>query len=172
MPHIHIRKANASDAKLIEALARQIWRPHYISIISAEQIDYMLDQFQSQSAIRHDMANKYTYDIAFCGNEPCGYCAVRSDGDTHFLSKLYVREDFRGRGIARAMVERATRRAQKQQALRLQLVCNKRNTGSLAAYARLGFSVTGECVTQIGNGYVMDDYQLCKAVPSSGSAYS
>lgn len=62
------------------------------------------------------------------------------------------------------MLERATRRAQKQQALRLQLVCNKRNTGSLAAYARLGFSVTGECVTQIGDGYVMDDYQMQKAV--------
>jgi ribosomal protein S18 acetylase RimI-like enzyme len=167
MPHIQIRKANASDAKLIEALARQIWMPHYISIISAEQIEFMLDQFQSQTAIRHDMAHGHTYDIAFCGDEPCGYCAVRNDGDTHFLSKLYVREDFRGRGIARALVKRATRRAQNNKASRLQLVCNKRNTGSLAAYARLGFSVTGECVTQIGDGYVMDDYQMQKAVPRS-----
>ena len=46
MPHIHIRKANASDAKLIEALARQIWIQHYKSINSPEQIENMMDQFQ------------------------------------------------------------------------------------------------------------------------------
>ncbi len=164
MSQIRIRKAVPADAALIEALARRIWMPHYIAIISAEQIAYMLDLFQSQSAILHDMAHGYTYDIAFCGDEPCGYCAVRDDGDTHFLSKLYVEDEYRGRGIARALVERAVRRAQSKRAACLKLVCNKRNTGSLAAYARLGFSVTGECVTQLGNGYVMDDYQLEKPV--------
>ena len=34
------------------------------------------------------------------------------------------------------------------------------NTGTIAAYERMGFRITGEVLTEIGGGFVMDDYAM------------
>lgn len=164
VPDISVREAGLSDAARLETLARRIWTPHYAPIIGAAQVQYMLDSFQSEAAIRRDMESGYIYEIACLGGEPCGYSAVRSDSAALFLSKLYVGANCRGRGIARLLVSRAEERARQSGASCIRLTCNKRNDGSLAAYARFGFQITGECVTPIGCGFVMDDFILEKAL--------
>ena len=40
------------------------------------------------------------------------------------------------------------------------LTCNRHNTDTLAVYEHLGFTKVREEVTDIGNGFVMDDYIL------------
>jgi GNAT superfamily N-acetyltransferase len=158
---ISFRLATPDDAKLLESLARETWALHYTPIIGAEQVAYMLDSFQSEEAIIRDMQNGYIYEIAFHEEMPCGYCAVRNDEDhTFFLSKLYVLASQRGRGIARTFVDHVIDRAQQASVNRIRLTCNKRNTGSLTAYARMGFAISGECATSIGGGFVMDDFIL------------
>ena len=159
---ITIRRAEQKDAAQLAALAREIWTEHYTPIIGSDQVEYMLAQFQSEAAIRRDIEQGYVYDIACVDNAACGYSATRDDGESHFLSKLYVRKDCRGRGIARMLVDRAACRARDSGAKTLRLTCNRHNAGSLAAYARLGFSIVGECVTPIDSGFVMDDYILEK----------
>lgn len=162
MPDISIKTANVSDAPLLEALAKEIWTQHYADIITMEQISYMLDNFQSAEAILQDMQNGAVYDIAYADGEPCGYCAAVPDETGLFLSKLYVRQSCRGQGIARALVSLIGERAKEIGAGRIWLKCNKYNTNSLAAYERLGFCVAYPCVTDIGNGFIMDDYALEK----------
>ena len=99
----------------------------------------------------------YVYDIARLGGVPCGYSAVRPEETGLFLSKLYVKKDCRGCGVARAMMARIEALARRRGADRIRLTCNKRNTASLAAYQRLGFVVVSPVVTDIGGGFVMDD---------------
>ncbi len=164
-PHkadIMIRTANASDAPLIEKLAEEIWMQHYVSIITPEQIRFMLTNYQSTAAILQDMQSGAVYDIAYTDGEPCGYSMTIPDDSGLFLSKLYMRQSCRGRGIARKMVNRIDGRAKELGASRIWLKCNKHNTGSLAAYERLGFTIAYPCVTDIGGGFVMDDYALEK----------
>jgi ribosomal protein S18 acetylase RimI-like enzyme len=38
------------------------------------------------------------------------------------------------------------------------LTCNRNNTNSIAIYEHLGFKKVREEVTDIGNGFVMDDF--------------
>lgn len=159
---VTVRRADIADSALLAALAYEIWTEHYTPLIGADQVEYMLAQFQSEAAIRRDIGQGYVYDIAFVDSSACGYSATRNDGDSHFLSKLYVRKNCRGRGIARILVDRAVQRAREDGAKALRLTCNKHNSGSLAAYARMGFNVVDECVTPIGSGYCMDDYILEK----------
>ena len=98
-------------AKTAAALACEIWREHYTPIIGAEQVEYMLAKFQSSEQIYEDMAkNDYVYFIAECVRNaghhvPIGYCAGQPKEEYLFLSKLYVRKDYRGRGIARSFIE-------------------------------------------------------------------
>jgi ribosomal protein S18 acetylase RimI-like enzyme len=149
----------------LKRFAREIWTQHYTPIIGKAQVEYMLDQFQSRKAIAADIASGYVYSLAYAGGQACGYSAVRFDPDALFLSKLYVSETFRGRGIARALLRAAEETARKRGLACIRLICNKHNASSLAAYARMGFSRVADVVTDIGGGFVMDDYVMEKTLP-------
>jgi RimJ/RimL family protein N-acetyltransferase len=45
---------------------------------------------------------------------------------------------------------------------RLILSVNKRNTKAITAYKRNGFAIVESVVTDIGGGFVMDDYVMDK----------
>lgn len=150
------------DINVLAALAREIWEEHYTPIIGAAQVKYMVDNFQSTKAIGTDIAAGYLYTLAYWNGVPCGYSAVRFDEDALFLSKLYVLQTFRGKGIARVMLCAAEDAARQHGRTRIRLTCNKNNAGSLAAYACMGFVRTADIVTDIGGGFVMDDYVMEK----------
>ena len=157
---VYIKKASLQDAERIEALAREIWIQHYAPMIGEEQVNYMLVNFQSAKAIVQQILSGTIYYIAYDGNIACGYSAIKADPKGLFLSKLYVMEAYRGLGIARMMVDMIRAYAIEAGISRIWLTCNKNNAGSLSAYQQLGFSIVGESVVDIGEGFVMDDYVL------------
>ena len=162
MNHIMIKPAEApEDIIIVSSLAKEIWTQHYRPIIGQAQIDYMLDKFQSESAICRDIAGGYTYYIASLNSTPCGYSAVKKDNGV-FLSKFYVRQTERGKGIGKAMLAAVWAYAKEHCAPRIWLTCNKHNTTTLQVYRKLGFSVIDSIITDIGGGFVMDDYVLEK----------
>ena len=74
-------------------LAREIWQEHYLPIIGQEQIDYMLEKFQSKSAIVEHLGGSYEYYLVVHHGQNVGYVAIVPDNHGHALmiSKLYVR---------------------------------------------------------------------------------
>lgn len=158
---ITIKTAHSEqDIAAIAALAKQIWTHHYGPIIGQAQVDYMLDKFQSQAAIARAInEDGYVYSIARLDGEDCGYCGIKLN-DGLFLSKFYVKQSHRGKGVGKAMMAAIRTYAQKHNAERIWLTCNKHNTKTLRIYQKLGFHITDEVVTDIGGGFVMDDYVL------------
>lgn len=151
------------DAELTASLAGKIWTEHYTPIIGSEQVEYMLDRFQSADRIYSDITESgYVYHMAFSGDEPAGYCSARLDpaAGELFLSKLYVEKSFRGRGIARMFLGVLRELAESNKCSHIRLTVNKYNSNSLKVYDRLGFKVAGSVVTDIGGGFVMDDYVM------------
>ena len=200
-------------------LIREIWREYYTPLIGAEQVEYMLDQFQSVDAIMRQVIHEnYRYYCVFCDDEPAGYYAAKpsdvrlqtsdfrlqeatSDVNSEarspkpeachrvFLSKLYVAAKFRGRGLGKQMLQHLEEglrasdfrlqeelpvgvpaasgispeaRSPKPEArVTIWLTVNKHNP-SIDIYRKLGFVITEEIVTDIGNGFVMDDYVMEK----------
>lgn len=78
------------------------------------------------------------------------------------LSKIYVREDHRRTGLGRILVEWATTRSAQLGCRELWLTVNKHNASSIAFYERMGFAKTGPLLTDIGGGFVMDDWRMAK----------
>ena len=158
----------------VAELARIIWREHYAPILGGDQVEYMLAQFQSEEALRAALAYGQEYWLLRWHGEPAGYLGLAADpGDPEAtqLSKIYVRADRRGCGLGRSLLLHAEARATAGKRPRLWLTVNRHNTTSLRWYQRRGFRVSGEVVTEIGHGFVMDDYQLEKSVPGQpGSA--
>jgi diamine N-acetyltransferase len=139
----------------IAGLARQIWNEHYLLIIGQAQIDYMLDRFQSETAIEEQQRSGDEYFLIRRENRNVGYLAVRVEPRRQrlFISKLYV---LRSERVARRAVEWL---AVERKEPVMWLTVNRRNP-ALHAYLKLGFQLVSEVVTDIGKGYVMDDFQL------------
>ncbi|MGN0164480.1 MAG: GNAT family N-acetyltransferase [Candidatus Ornithomonoglobus sp.] len=153
---------NDEDIRKIAELAAVIWHEFFVSILSPEQIDYMVEKFQSYPALKNAVDNDgYRYYMAYDGDDLCGYLGVHDEGGgTIFISKVYVRADKRRQGIASMLLNRL--RTDFPDAKKWYLTVNKYNSGSIAVYEKRGFNKTRSLVTDIGGGFIMDDYVMEK----------
>ena len=164
-----IKKAEKSEHyKIIERLADEIWNECYISIISKEQIEYMLKNFQSENNIKEQSEKGSLYFWAEYDGEYAGYCCIVPENNGIFLSKFYIKKEFRGKGIAKKLLRYALEPFLSPKPLRIHLTVNKYNTNSIAVYKKMGFEIFNECMNDIGNGFVMDDFEMeCFLEPNS-----
>lgn len=173
MEHLSIVPVKPEQAAELAALAKPIWEEHFTPIIGAEQVAYMLEKFQSEHALREQMEREgYRYYFFLWDGEKAGYTGIRRDGDTLFLSKLYVRKEYRGRRISRAALEFMQDICRRESLGKIWLTCNKHNDNSLAVYRALGFVTARAQVSDIGSGFAMDDYVLEQAQPVSNAPAS
>lgn len=45
----------------VARLAREIWTAHYVPIVGADQVEYMLERFQSESAVALQVTKGVAY---------------------------------------------------------------------------------------------------------------
>jgi len=150
-------------ARVVE-LADLVWREHYIPIIGRAQVDYMLEHFQSASAIEKQIAKGINYFSVQTEGMTVGYLAYEKQGKTLFLSKIYLLDSHRGKGIGKAAIRFLEEKAHTLECSEIALTVNKYNDRSIHAYTRMGFSKQGGEITDIGGGFVMDDYRMVKTV--------
>ncbi|MCP9198834.1 GNAT family N-acetyltransferase [Gramella sp. GC03-9] len=146
----------------VARLAREIWTEHYTPIIGKDQVDYMLDKFQSATAIRQQLDQAVKYFLLEQDEEPVGYLSYRLEKDHLFLSKIYVLKSQRGKGIGKKALEFLKEQAGISGIQKIKLTVNKYNSNSIRAYEKMGFVQVDAIVQDIGNGFVMDDYVLEK----------
>ena len=92
--------------------------------------------------------------------EPVGFISYSFDAADFRvkLSKLYLLPQWHGCGTGRHMLQHVQARATQLGAREVRLQVNKQNTRAIRAYQRAGFSVLEAVVTDIGGGFVMDDF--------------
>lgn len=166
-----------SEAQLQELseIADEVWHQHFASILSPEQIDYMVEKFQSYPAMQRQMAEQ-GYEYYFF-HEPAGageagghhgnhgYIGICVQEDALFLSKLYLLQPYRGRGLSSRGLEFLISIAQNRRCRKIWLTVNRFNAHTIEVYRHWGFQVVREQCADIGNGFVMDDYVMELAVP-------
>jgi ribosomal protein S18 acetylase RimI-like enzyme len=142
-------------------IADEIWHEHFITILTEDQIDYMVDKFQSISAMTKQMVNEgYEYYFIVVNGEEIGYTGIKKDVDKLFLSKLYLRREHRGKGYASAVFEQLKEISRLRDLNRIWLTVNRNNEVTISVYKKKGFETIRTQVTDIGEGYVMDDYVM------------
>lgn len=154
-------KKAVSDEQIrqVADLAEIIWNEHFTPIIGKKQVDYMVEKFQSYPALKEQIADGYEYYQFFDNGEFCGYTGIHPGEDNRlFLSKLYLRKDFRGRGLASRGFDFLKGLCRDRGYSAVWLTCNKHNDHSLDIYRHLGFETIDTQEADIGGGFIMDDY--------------
>ncbi|MEA5037533.1 hypothetical protein SDC9_32817 [bioreactor metagenome] len=141
-------------------LAEIIWTEHYTPLIGAAQVAYMIEKFQSVPAITAQIRQGYKYFLMQSCGISAGYAAVLSEPmeKSLFLSKIYVEKSYRGRHFTSHTIAALKNICREEGLEKIRLTVNKRNHSSIAVYEHLGFVKVRDVVTDIGEGYVMDDY--------------
>ena len=104
-----------ADIRALAALATEIWHEYFTAIISKEQIDYMVEKFQSYPALKKAIEEEnYTYFLAYEEGAMIGFCGVKPEKDRLFLSKLYLHKKARGKGLSSILLKRAISFAREQ----------------------------------------------------------
>jgi len=156
-----IKEVNSQELIGITAqLAHSIWNDYYVPIIGQQQVNYMLDTFQSVPAITKQLKEGYHYFLAYNDDQALGYTAVVRNDNRLMLSKLYVSEAARGMGLGTALLHQCKEVALGQGCTTIWLTVNRYNNSSISWYQNKGFQIVDEKKQDIGKGYVMDDYIL------------
>ena len=150
-----IRDAELTDTAALSKLAYEIWHEHYVPIVGREQVEYMLDLWYNDEALRTQMSDptRSTKLVENVQGELIGYIQYGRQEEAMFVYKVYIASDYRGKGIGKHLFGQIQHRP-------LTLRVNKNNKDSIAFYKRYGFEVTAEEVLSIGAGFVRDDYVM------------
>jgi len=162
-----IAAAAATDIPVVQRLANEIWRHHYPGILAIEQIEYMLAQGYSRSALeRFVTTDDAGLALAMADRQPVGFAAWgRTPEPAEMkLDKLYVLPRVHGNGFGRALIEHVAGRARACGCTRLTLNVNRDNAGAIRAYERCGFEIVARGDFPIGEGFVMEDFIMMRTL--------
>lgn len=152
-------KVNDNMIEELANLASEIWHEYWVQILAIEQIEYMVEKFQSFDAIKTQIAcENYNYYFIKYNDESIGYFGISFKKDYLFLSKLYIKKSFRHMGLGTKTFEKIKDICIKNNHDNIKLTVNKYNENTIKSYKKWGFKIIESVLAEIGNGFVMDDY--------------
>lgn len=151
----------------IEETANNVWHNYYKDIFSSEQIDYMLKKYQSRESLRRQMEDKYIYYMLLADGELAGYLCFKLFSDYVFISRLYIKAEYRRRGFARravTMFDKMTDSDEFGHIKKIRTNVERDNLFAINVYEHLGFDKIKSVDTDIGGGFVCKDYIMERAL--------
>jgi len=163
---LSIQKATVADIPLIRQLTFAIWPQTYSSIISKEQINYMLEQMYSHAVLQKQIEDGISFILVYDDNEPVAFASYAQhpmDNETEpqlwKLNKIYILSTQQGKGTGKFIIHYIVDEIKDKGAKALQLQVNRKNKAK-DFYEKLGFKIIRTADFDIGAGYFMNDYVM------------
>lgn len=152
---MELRKVKKEEIRSLAQLASEIWHEYWPCILSEEQINYMVEKFQSEEAIENQIEKEYyTYFYIEVDGKVVGYIGVCDKVSLLMISKFYIKKEYRHKGYGKLAMDKMKNLGYNK----FLLTVNRHNQKAIDAYLKYGFKTIEEKVTDIGSGFVMDDY--------------
>lgn len=84
--------------ELVEVI-HEVWPEAFTPIIGHKQVTYMLETYQSKEQIEKECAAGVNYFLLKLKERTIGYTAYEKMGSSIYLSKLYILQEVRGKGL-------------------------------------------------------------------------
>ncbi|MES2773230.1 MAG: GNAT family N-acetyltransferase [Bacteroidota bacterium] len=164
---LRLVQATASDIPVIRNIAMATWPATYGDIISAKQIEYMLNMMYSETVLLEQMqAGGQQFIIAYQDEKPIaftGFGEIKKEPLTYKLHKLYVLPIIQKSGAGKRLLREVETIAKTAGAVQLILSVNRANNAK-DFYLRQGFTVLEDMDFDIGQGFLMVDHVMGKGL--------
>jgi GNAT superfamily N-acetyltransferase len=153
------------DAAGIDALVEligEIWPEVFVPLIGKEQVDYMLVHYQGKEVITGEIEQGLRYFLVEKDGGRIGYFAYRLEDDRLFISKVYLKKPYRGRGLASEIFAYFEGHARENQKKKLFLHVNRFNRNAVDVYLHRGFEIVKIADEPLGEKYFLNDYWMEK----------
>ncbi len=141
-----IRIAVLNDIPVIHKLAHEVWWPTYESILSAEQISFMLDKMYSEEALKLQFEEGNLFLVAERDGKAVAFASwalTCREEQVFKLHKIYISPSEQGRGTGRKLISFVENDARKKGGRILELNVN-RNNPAFGFYKKSGFELFRE----------------------------
>jgi GNAT superfamily N-acetyltransferase len=162
MHKIVVEEINEDQVSIVQDLAYATWPDTFKSILSPEQIRYMLDWMYNLDTLKEQIHSGHRFFVCFEDGIPLGFIGVQPhhpDFQKLKIHKLYVLPETQGKGIGKILFEKSKEVARSLHIPTIVLNVNRFNK-AVDFYKHLGFIVAYEENIDIGNGYWMEDYVM------------
>ena len=138
---IKIHEAQLPDLEIIQELAYEIWPLYYTNIISMDQIEYMLGILYNVDALKDQMEKGQRFFLVKENETSVGFIGMTFHQNKGLkIDKLYLKEECRGKGYGRQLIDFVVSEGKKTPTNFLFLNVNRFNE-SLAFYKKNGFEI-------------------------------
>ena len=163
------RRATTDDIELIRSIAKVAFPATYSTIISAEQIDYMMEWMYSAKKLQQEISGNITYLLAEVDGRTVGYLSFGPDegtaapgqGRLFHLHKIYLLPEAQGGGNGKRLFMAGEREMRLAGATAFELNVNRGNP-ALGFYRHLGMQLSRSGDFDIGGGFFMNDHIMRK----------
>ncbi|MGX7012790.1 GNAT family N-acetyltransferase [Vagococcus silagei] len=145
----------ATEVEELFIVLERIWREVFTPIIGANQVEYMMENYQSPQNIRQEIEDGAHYFLLTLDGKPIGYTAYEINDEQVYISKIYLGSESRGKGLSSEVFNWYEEIGKGK---KLHLNVNQGNKLAISVYEHRGFERVGERYVDIGEGYIMDDY--------------
>ncbi len=166
---MRIEKIQTSNLHHVASLAHAIWPVVYAEIISAEQLNYMLEQIYSIESLTNQL-EVLNHQFILASDEqkrPQAFASFSFNNQKEYkfikLHKLYVLPELHKSGIGRSLLAYIEKEMKKEDYGSIRLNVNRNNI-AIGFYQKLGFVIIKEEDIDIGNGFFMIDYVMEKQI--------
>ena len=163
-------EAGIAAIPIIQDIAYRTWPEAFRNILSAAQIQYMLDRMYSPISLQEQMTI-LGHHFLLAEEEAGNYSGVISFEHRYRqlpqtkIHKIYILPAAQGKGTGKLLIGAVEQHARQQGDQALLLNVNKHNDAALF-YQRLGFSLIGYEDIDIGQGFLMEDKIMQKELPT------
>jgi len=155
---------DSKDLKIICKLAQKIYFEHYKQFLSKEFITYWVDLYQSYENITQSINDGEKYFFIKDNDNILGYFSYKLEaGNRLFISKLYLKAKYRKKGYGKKCLNYLFDIAKTKQVKDIFLKTMRINP-TVKFYIKQGFKITDAVETNLGNGYILEDYILVKDI--------
>jgi ribosomal protein S18 acetylase RimI-like enzyme len=149
----------------IEALARRIVPDFYAPFFERATAEYLVESGHTAAALAAQVGRGCRHFFVGEMDRPVGYFSLAPEGDGGvLLSHFYILREYRGRGLGQLAMKFIDRQVTEMGGRRIELFVLRENTAAVGLYRKNGFIVAEEVLTRLGNGAVLEDYLMRKAV--------
>ena len=163
-PHLkemEIEEIQFNDVDRIQKIAYATWPSTFKTILSTEQIEYMLSWMYNINTLTSQVKKGHHffiykengYDLGFIGIEPNfdkTTCAK--------IQKIYILPSAQGKGVGKSLIQFAQNFTIKKYKTTSFLLNVNRFNAAVHFYHKLGFNIIKEENIDIGNDFWMEDY--------------